>query len=123
MKEMKTINVDCNVNINEPIKVHYNFKEQKWNLIVVDEDLLRNATNKGYYLPKQAYFIDPTKSKLVRVAWKIHCFFQRFKCNPKQKDSSLSAFLNPSLGTDWESPKKVIIKNKNCAVGDTESSF
>lgn len=55
----------------EILKVYWNYESEKWNL--VESDINPNRT-KQYVIPKKT--IDPSESRLVRIAYKINLFFK-----------------------------------------------
>lgn len=84
------------------LKLHWNFEKKIWNLIEIGTEV-KEGMNRGYYIPAEVHFIDPRKSKLVRLAWKLHLFFRKFIPEKPQKiNPDLSVFKNSALGEVWK---------------------
>ena len=56
----------------QTIKIYWNFTDKKWNLVEIGTIIPEGKYVKSYVVPAEAHFIDPTKSRLVRFAWKLH---------------------------------------------------
>ena len=56
----------------QTIKIYWNFTDKKWNLVEIGTIIPEVKYVKSYVVPAEAHFIDPTKSRLVRFAWKLH---------------------------------------------------
>lgn len=77
------------------VEVHWNFKSKKWNLVEIGTEI-KNGDNRSYYVCSEMHFIDTKKSRLVRLAWKIHLFFQ------SKKKILFETFTNPMMGTPFK---------------------
>lgn len=60
------------------LKIHWNFEENKYNLITIGTEV-KEGMQIAYYIPEEAHFINPKESRLVRVAYKLHLFINKFK--------------------------------------------
>lgn len=60
------------------LKIHWNFEENKYNLIKIGTEV-KEGMQRCYYIPKEAHFINPKESKLVRVAYKLHLIINKLK--------------------------------------------
>ena len=56
-------------------KVHWNFEEQKWNLIKSSSIPL----NKCYYMPKEVHYIDPNLNFIVRFGCYVNRKIKKLK--------------------------------------------
>jgi carbonic anhydrase len=63
----------------QTIKIYWNFTEKKWNLVEIGTIIPEEKYVKSYVVPAEAHFIDPRKSRLVRLAWKLHHIFTKLK--------------------------------------------
>ena len=54
--------------------IHWNYRDKKWNLKEFDSEI-DNPVYRCYIIDEEFGFIDPRKSWLVRIAYKIHCLF------------------------------------------------
>jgi hypothetical protein len=84
------------------LKLHWNFEKKNWSLIEIGTEV-KEGMNRSYYIPSEAHFIDPRKSKLVRLAWKLHLFLRKFTPEKPQKiNPNSSVFKNNALGEKWD---------------------
>lgn len=64
---------------NRVLKVYWNFTDKKWNLVEIGTVIPEGNYCKSYVIPAEAHFIDPKKSRIVRIAWKLHKFIEKIK--------------------------------------------
>jgi hypothetical protein len=87
----------------EEVKLHWNFIEKKWNLVEIGTIIPEVNYSRKYVFPAELHFIDPRKSRLVRLAWMIHNFFEKLNLKKTKKiNSDLSIFENPKIGEPWQ---------------------
>lgn len=77
----------------QTIKFYWNFTDQKWNLVEIGTIIPEGQYVRSCVVPAEAHFIDPRKSRLVRLAWKLHHIFGKIKIKkPKKINADLSVF-------------------------------
>jgi len=87
----------------QTVKLYWNFSEQKWNLVEIGTIIPEGNYGRQYVIPAEAHFIDPRKSRLVRLSWRAHLFFKKYMPKKTEKlNPDLSVFKNISLGEKWE---------------------
>lgn len=87
----------------QTVKLYWNFTDKKWNLVEIGTVIPKDNYSRCYVVPAEANFINPRKSRLVRLAWKLHLFLIKFAPkNMKKTNENSSAFLNSGLGVKWE---------------------
>jgi len=67
------------------LKLHWNFTDKKWNLIEIGTEIPKGSYERFYVVPAEVNFIDPTKSILVRLSWRVHLFFIKYMPNKNKK--------------------------------------
>lgn len=83
----------------QTVKLYWNFTDQKWNLVEIGTEIPKGNYGRAYVIPVEAHFFDPRKSRLVRLAWRLHIFFRKFIPEKPQKiNPNLSVFKNNALG-------------------------
>ena len=89
----------------ETVKLHWNFIDKKWNLVEIGTVIPTENYGRSYVIPAEAHFIDPRKSRLVRLAYKLHLFYRKLnpkKLKPQRLNKDLSVFKNLDLGEKWD---------------------
>ena len=87
----------------QTVKLHWNFIDKKWNLVEIGTEIPEGNYGRSYVIPAEAHFIDPRKSRLVMLAWRLHLFLKKYMPKKAEKlNPNLSVFKNTRLGEKWD---------------------